>query len=392
MYTVILITQADSRSLKALLEANLDDQTSVVVSPSIATIFPDILRSDPLLALISASALQEQDLGVIQVLKKTFPHLRIILTCRPEQRDLAARALEHGADSLFFEPFFINEFSILLKKEYEKAFRQQEFLQALRLETLSSFVEGLAPEINNPLTTIRGFLQILQTQNTYKVSAQEINEIYCLLEKESRRISQVITDLELFSGSRKPHKGLIEIEALIKQVVNEMKADFEEDVGTEISMTTDFVECPSRVMADRNMCLAALKGLLGFLLAGVEEGKGMIYVKTARSPRPNYITIIIEGVNTTSIGQDVDRVFIPLFSRKIISFKEEISLGAAYGIIRAHGGKINAVPLRKGTRFSIELPSDLPPPATFSEQSSDPALPDSEPTRLPPSLPKQPLP
>lgn len=352
MQTVILVTRHDTGELRALMEGSLGGQASVVVFSSLNEIFPDILRLDPILALIDGRALADGDMGTIQSLKKTYPNLKVLLTFHIDQRDLAARALMSGVDAYILEPYYISEFSQLLKREFKTADYQSRRVLDLRMDALSAFVEGLAPEVNNPLTTIRGFLQILLAGDADKMKPEEIDEIYTLMEKESRRIGQIVLELENFSRTRRPKRLPVVIHALIERALSEAL----KEAKAEISVSTDLEECPEKGMLDQNQILSALKSLLGFLAAGADAEKGRILIKASRATAKGFLAVTIEGRNTVSLGQDVQRAFVPLYTRKIIKFREELGLASAYGIIRGHGGSINVTSRKDGCLFQIELP------------------------------------
>lgn len=351
MYTVILVASHDRDALRALLEDSLGNEVSVVVFSSLGELYPAILKLDPLLAVIEGQSLKSDEIGVISTLKKTFSTLRILLTFRIEQRDDAAHALSRGVDAYILEPFYIHEFTQMVKREFRNSIAQNKQMLDLKMDALGSFVEGLAPEVNNPLTTIRGLLQILLTGDNEAMTADEIDEIYGLMERESSRISQIVQELENFSKTRKPKRIPVNLHTLIQQAVDEAGAASPK----RTPIFTDLERCPVDGKADFNQNVSALKSLLGFLLSGSDDEKGKIVVVARTSKAPGNISIIIEGTHTVSLGQEVHQAFVPLYTRKIIRFSDELGLASAYGIIRGQEGTISVSSLDNGTRFEIEL-------------------------------------
>ncbi len=352
MDTVILVATHDRDPLRALLEESLGRNASVTVFSSLGDLYPQILKLEPLLVVIEAQAMKKDEIGIIKILKKTFSTLRILLTFRIEQRDDAALALAGGVDAYILEPYYIHEFSHMVKREFQNAIDQNKRMLDLKMDALGSFVEGLAPEVNNPLTTIRGLLQILLTGESETMTKTEIAEIYGLMEKESSRISQIVQELENFSKTRKPKRLPVNLHTLIQQAVDEAQARDEK----KTPVFSDLERCPVEGMADFNQNVSALKSLLGFLLAGSDEKQGKIVVTAYPSHDPAFITIVIDGMYTISLGQEVHKAFVPLYTRKIIRFSDELGLASAYGIIRGQGGTISISSRDRGTRFEIELP------------------------------------
>jgi len=354
MYTVILVARHDRDALRALLEESLGKEVSLVLFPSLAELYPAILKLDPLLVIIEGQSMEADEIGIIGTLKKTFSTLRILLTFRLAQRDEAAHALASGVDAYVLEPFYLDEFTQLVKREFKNAIEQNKQMLDLKMDALGSFVEGLAPEVNNPLTTIRGLLQLLLAGNNESMTDGEIDEIYGLMEKESSRISQIVQELENFSKTRKPKRLPVNLHTLIQQAVNEAEAAS----SKQTPIFADLEHCPADGMADFNQNVSALKSLLGFLLSGSDDKKGKIVLTARTSEIPGRISINIEGTHTVSLGQEVHQAFVPLYTRKIIRFSDELGLASAYGIIRGQGGTISVSSLDKGTRFEIEIPID----------------------------------
>ncbi len=352
MLPAILVTKRRKSELKLLMEGALGDQATVWAYSSLSDLFPDILKMEPALCLIDGESILPEELSVIKTLKKTYPAIRIIFTFQADQRETASRALISGVDTYILEPFFIDELAFILRREFKNSLEQSRLTIDLRMDALASFVEGLAPEVNNPLTTIRGFLQILLSREAYKMSSHEFEEIYNLMEKESGRIVQIVRELENFSRARKPKKMPANMNNLITTAINQARTE----TGLEIPVTVDFGDFPEESMIDYDQILAALKSVLQFLLKGTDEKKGRIEVSLSLAEKDETVVIVLEGIHSVLLAQDVDQAFIPMYSRKIIRFREELGLASSYGIIRAHGGSIHVNVTENGSRFVVEIP------------------------------------
>ena len=213
--TVILVSGAEEEELRLLLEACLSGEAEVKTYSALSGLFPDILKTEPVLALLDARSIPPGELVVIRLLKNTYPFMRIIVVIPAGARDAAARSIGYGADAYILEPFYLDELSTLVRSKFRNAVGQLRRSIDNRLESLTAFVEGLAPEINNPLTTIRGFLQILLSRESSRVSEEEIGEIYDLMERESLRINQIVVELENFARIRRPRKVPLDIRGLL---------------------------------------------------------------------------------------------------------------------------------------------------------------------------------
>jgi len=354
--TVILVAREEAKELEALLEAALGDQAEVRLFPSLQDLFPAVMKSDPNLLFIDGRAVAQGEAGLIAVLKRTFPSLRIVLSVRLEERKKATEALGSGADGYIVEPFYFAEFVRFLRKEFALSRgRDKEALDG-KMDVLASFVAGFAPEINNPLTTIRGFLQILMTEDAFKMDPGEIDEILGLMEKESRRISRIVAELENFARMRKPKRLPVSLPSLCERAAEEAR----KESGLDIPIRLDLAACPLEGMVDEKQILDSLKSFFFFLLAGADRDRGKVTLTAAENIPRSRLIITIEGENTVSLKKEAEMAFIPLYARKLVGLKEELGMASAYAAVRAHGGTVAVSPLKEGTRFVIELPCDQP--------------------------------
>lgn len=214
------------------------------------------------------------------------------------------------------------------------------------LDALSVFVSGLAHEINNPLTTIRGFLQLLLHEDENGRMGADSQEAYQTMESESRRIADVIQELEYFSGTRRPARTMVDLPALIDESLR--------DVGLK-HVRTRLTGDQRTALLDREQISFALKNLLGYLKAGNTSRRPVIEV--AVGSRDGGVLITAAGRCEGSAAEEPDRLLIPLYASRTGEANRRISLASVSGIARAHGGQLQATHDDKGRLvFNLFLP------------------------------------
>lgn len=353
MYTIVLIAEKHC-FLAPFIDDAVGNHCRLLIYSSLLEVFPEILSEQPLLLVVDGQVVDESDLGVIRVLKRTFPHLKSLMFFPSTGRELAARSVAHGADAYLIEPFYTDEIKHLIRNAFEAARNEVANTIELRMETLAEFIQGLAPEINNRLTPIIGFLQILMGKNSKELTDTERMEAYNRIYSEALRIAGVVDELENFSKPRKPKKRLESFRDLVQKSLSKAALEAEKNIPIDTEVHVD----PDEVHVDSRQMITALSALVGFLRENADEDKGTITFMATRSG-PSTLDIIIEGSETISLADSVaTHAFIPLYLRNILQFGHEISLSSAYSLIRLHGGTIRMEATRTGSRFIISIPQD----------------------------------
>ncbi|MFH2002625.1 MAG: histidine kinase dimerization/phospho-acceptor domain-containing protein, partial [Planctomycetota bacterium] len=291
---------------------------------------PTFFRSSPLLLIIDGKGVSENELGVISVLKRTFPHLKTLLFFPGLKKHLAARSIILGADAYLTEPYYTDEIKHFIQSAFKSAKNEVTHSLELRMETLSDFIQGLAPEINNRLTPIIGFLQILMGSNSKDLTDTERLEAYNRIYSEALRIAGVVDELENFAKPRKPRKSELSFKTLMQKTLSKAALESEKNIPIE----TEFRVDPDEVFLDSRQITTALSAVLEFLRENADEKEGKISIIATRS-ESHSLDIIIEGYETVSLDESVvTSAFIPLYLRNIVHFGHEIGLASAYGLIR----------------------------------------------------------
>jgi len=353
MHSLVLISK-NNQTVRYLMKECTELNCRVLVYSSILDLYPEILSENPVVLLIDGKSIVFNELGVIKVLKDTFPDLKVLLFFGQEKRELAAKAMTFGADAYILEPFHLDEMTAFIRNACASALKDTEFSTKMRMKALSLFIQGLAPEINNRLTPIMGALQLLMNRDEPPISEEDRKEYYKCMLNESTLIAEAVTELENFAKPRRPKKNSVSIKDTLDEAIEETVKDgnIEIPVQHDFNMSTD-----KSALIDQRQIKTALGALIRFLSDNADPKKGRIMV-AAGALGEHSLEVAVEGFETISLGMEVENAFVPLHMKRLVQFKHELGLASAYGLIRAHEGSIKVENTPRGSRFIVNIPLD----------------------------------
>jgi two-component system, NtrC family, sensor histidine kinase HydH len=241
--------------------------------------------------------------------------------------------------------------SVLLIKDLREIRDLQEKVhRSERLASLGRLAAGVAHEIRNPLSSIKGFAQYF----VKRFHGQPEEQGYAsVMVREVDRLNRVITDLLDFAGPKEPHREPHSLEAIAEQALKLLAPDLE---ARKVVVVTDYEPGLPALPVDRDRISQVFINILLNALESREEG-GEIRLGLHRSGPPFAVEISIADTGAGIPEGDLERVFEPFFSRK----KKGTGLGLAivHQIIESHRGDIRVESLPgKGTTFRIRLLPD----------------------------------
>ena len=234
----------------------------------------------------------------------------------------------------------------------EQRLLQQKLIQTDKLSSLGELVSGVAHELNNPLTGIMGYSEILMNEaidDKIRRRLKDINEA-------SHRCKRIIENLLTFARWQKPEKKYSDINNIIRTTV-ELRAYQLKVEHTDVELNL----CPElpNTMLDEHQLQQVLLNLINnahHAIKETEDKKGKITITTNREG--NNVKIQVSDTGTGIPNNIAQKIFDPFFTTKDIGKGTGLGLSISYGITKEHGGNIYAVNNKdgKGSTFVIELP------------------------------------
>jgi len=262
--------------------------------------------------------------------------------------EVHARTLESGGRKLFLTVIR----DITERKQAEEERRELENRTHLnsRLASIGEIAAGIAHEINNPLTAVIGFAQLLMDTTIPDDAKKDIAVIY----KEARRAAEVAKNLLVFARKREPVRQPTDINSAIREVLK-LRA-YEEKVNN-IQVNTRFASKLPEVMADYSQLQQVFLNIIINAEAAMLEAHngGALTVTTQKVNGTIKVSFTDNGPGIAK--ENLERVFDPFFTTKEVGKGTGLGLSLCHGIVVQHGGRIYAKSKwGKGSTFVVELP------------------------------------
>ncbi len=247
---------------------------------------------------------------------------------------------------------------VTLEKEF-----QAQYYHAEKMATIGLLAAGVAHEINNPLTSIRGFAEGLQRRMAVlsemidDVDLQSDFEEYLgIILKECRRCSGIVQSLLTFSPRKTAELSLIGLNPLIRNVLRILHHKLKHLPGELIRLSLD-----AHLPFIRGNTAELEQVILNLVLNALDavDPKGVIRIRTCKA-RNDRVMLEVSDNGCGIPPEHLPKLFEPFFTTKPVGKGIGIGLSTCYHIIQAHGGEIGVHSTSgKGSRFTVRLPAIL---------------------------------
>jgi len=227
---------------------------------------------------------------------------------------------------------------------------QQELNLAGHLASIGEMASGVAHEINNPLTGVIGFTQLLMNRDI----PDDIREDLEVINKEAQRVAEIVSGLLAFAHQHKPGREQIDINQLILEVLKLRSHNMQVD---NIQAVTHLAPDLPQTTADGNQLQQVFVNIiLNAEKAMIKEnGGGQLSIKREQVDDIIRISLADDGPGISK--ENLDKIFNPFFTTSEAGQGTGLGLSICHGIITQHNGRIYAESeLGKGATFIVELP------------------------------------
>ncbi|MBN2223579.1 MAG: PAS domain S-box protein [Deltaproteobacteria bacterium] len=230
---------------------------------------------------------------------------------------------------------------------------QEHLIQSDRLISLGQLSAGVAHEINNPLTSILGYTQILLQEKTKK--SEDYDDLK-IIEEQALNCKTILNDLLLFSRTRVDKKEFFSVNEVLDGVILINQKQMKDK---KIVLKRKFSKNLSPFYGNQIKLTQVFLNIIKNAIDAVDK-KGKIIIATSYDEKTKRIEVAIED-NGHGIDRDnMDKIFDPFFTTKPPGQGTGLGLSVSYGIIVEHDGAIYArSEPGKRTIFTIMLPSSL---------------------------------
>ena len=220
-----------------------------------------------------------------------------------------------------------------------------------RLAAIGELVAGVAHEVNNPLSSISAFAQLMLRDGGLTATQRESVEI---IKSETVRASQVVKDLLAFARRREPLHELVDLNGVITRTLRLRGYQMSTN---QISVETDLAPDLPNVAGDaRQLQQVCLNLVINAVQAMTATGGGTLRLSTRYDKGSVVMDVRDSGPGIPDATKA--RIFEPFFTTKDEGEGTGLGLSVSYGIVTAHGGTIEAAETSpSGTTIRVTLPS-----------------------------------
>ena len=229
---------------------------------------------------------------------------------------------------------------------------ENRLIQAAKLAAVGEMAAGVAHELNNPLTTVAGFSELVLEDLPPKSPQREDLELVLREAKRARSVVRRLLDFARQSESVRVRADLNEVledvVILTRHLLETNKIDLEMQLGKNLPW----------VLMDRDQIKQVILNLLHNARHAMPQGgKLSVLTKLRRKEKKKWLTLAIQDNGKGITAHDLARIFEPFFTTKADDGGTGLGLAVSYGIITDHDGFIDVQSEpNEGACFTLWLP------------------------------------
>jgi PAS domain S-box-containing protein len=257
----------------------------------------------------------------------------------------------------------VTHFVAVIRDITEDLHLRGQLVRSERLSAIGEFVSGVAHEINNPLQSIIGTLELVLDQSHEPALRADLERTHF----EAGRAGRIVRNLLTFVRQSPNERVLIDINETVKATVAIRSYELE---LAGIQMTEEYAPGLPLVLANRDEIQQVLLNLVINAQQAIAESDGQRVLSVR--------THLIRGdavVDVCDTGPGVPeaiagKIFEPFFTTRTAGVATGLGLSMSLGIAHAHHGDLELVPSPSGSCFRLTLPgAGFPGPAVVHSPS-----------------------
>ncbi|HEX74279.1 MAG TPA: PAS domain S-box protein [Dehalococcoidia bacterium] len=232
----------------------------------------------------------------------------------------------------------------------ERKKMEEQLIVTDRLASLGELASGIAHELNNPLTAVIGFSDLLLEKDL----PDYVKEDLTVINREAKRTSRIVRNLLTFARKHPEEKQAVDINNLIENVL-EIRAYQQKVNNIEVNtqLITDLPEIMASHFELQQVFVNIVINAEHFMIEA--HNRGTLTITTERTGEIVKVSFADDGPGIAK--ENLRHLFNPFFTTKEVGKGTGLGLSICHGIISRCGGRIYAESeLGKGATFVVELP------------------------------------
>jgi len=227
---------------------------------------------------------------------------------------------------------------------------QGQLIQSEKLSGIGEFVAGVAHELNNPLTSVMGFSELLKKSDTNPQHLRYLEMIH----KSSLRCQKIVQSLLSFARRHQPERKLSSVNELLEAALEILQYQMR---TSNIEVVTRLDASLPQVMLDPHQVQQVFINIINNARQAIEAHRPNGCVRLTTEHDEGHARVAIEDNGPGIPEANLSKVFDPFFTTKDVGKGTGLGLSLCYGIIKEHGGHITVrSKVGTGSTFIIELP------------------------------------
>ncbi|MCK4466799.1 MAG: response regulator [Desulfobacterales bacterium] len=301
----------------------------------------------------------------LKAVKQLSPSTEVLIVTAHSDVESAKGALKLGAYDYIDKPFNNDELLAAIRKGVERrtnaieaettkeqlAFVKAQLMQSEKFSAIGQLLAGVAHELNNPLTAVMGFSELLLIR---ECSPDKTRNYLEKINKSASLCKNIIQKLLAFSRKEESKQEYIQVNHIIKNTLELKQHDLKAD---NIQVVRQLADNMPGTMADFYELQQVFLNMINNAHQAMKmhAGTGTLTIKSTFDEKTMRIGFLDTGPGIPK--ENLQKIFEPLFTTKKRGEGTGLGLSICYDIIKKHKGDIFvASDQGKGACFVIELP------------------------------------
>jgi two-component system NtrC family sensor kinase len=244
----------------------------------------------------------------------------------------------------------VNSIVVVMTDITDASLLKAKLIHTEKMAAVGQLVSGVAHEVNNPLTAVLGFADLLLESPDVPESAKK--EVGIILQ-EAQRTKQIVQNLLSFARQTPPQRRPMNVNEVLKRTLALRAYDF---ANHDVEIVERLDMNLGQVVGDSHQLQQVFLNILNNAYDAVRAAgtRGRIEIETCASTKTAEIRFRDNGPGVLQ----PDRVFDPFFTTKEVGKGTGLGLSICYGIVHEHGGDISCQNNSgaAGATFTVRLP------------------------------------